>query len=68
LAIEEPEGVTTIEVRAAGITVTVVAPDTPAWFAVTLALPTLVPVTRPPGLTVAKPGGAEAQLAERVRS
>jgi hypothetical protein len=61
-------GVITIEVRIAPVTVTVVAPDTPACVAVMVALPTAVPVTMPLGATVAKPAGAEVQLAEPVRS
>jgi hypothetical protein len=40
-----------IEVSTAGVTVTVVAPDTPACVAVIVALPTAVAVTRP-GSTV----------------
>jgi hypothetical protein len=62
LAIEGPVGATTIEVRTAGVTVTEVVPDTPAWVAVMVALPTAVPVTRPLGSTVAMSPDDEVQL------
>ena len=68
LAMEGPGGVTAIEVRTAEVTVTVVAPDTPAWVAVIVAVPTPVPVTRPVGSTVARVASVEVQLADCVRS
>jgi hypothetical protein len=61
-------GVISIELRTAAVTVTVVAPDTPAWVAVMVVVPTPVPVTRPLGLTVARVRSAEVQLTECVRS
>jgi hypothetical protein len=65
---ERPVGVTTIEVRIAGVTVTVVEPCTPAWAAVTAVLPTPVPDTSPLVSTVARVMSAELQLADVVRS
>jgi len=66
-AIEGFGGVTTIEVRTAEVTVTVVAPDTPALVAVIVALPIPVPVTTA-GLTalvtVAIVSDDEVQLAK----
>ena len=67
-AIAELGGVIVIPVSTADVTVTVVAPDTPAWVAVIVALPTPVPVTSPMLLTVAMGSADEVQLAEAVRS
>ena len=61
-------GVITIEVRTTGVTVTAVAPDTPACVAVIVVVPTRVPVTKPLGLTVARALFAEVQPTESVRS
>ena len=64
-------GVTTIEVRTADVTVTVVAPDTPAKVALIVAFPAAVPVTRPwlgaVLLTPATDGAEEAQVTNAVR-
>ena len=68
LVIDEVAGVTTIEVRVASVTVTVVEPETLSCIAVTVAVPTALPVSKPPGSTVAMPAGAEVQLALSVRS
>ena len=66
-AIERFAGVTAIEVKTAGVAVTVVAPDTFPRVAVIVALPIPVPVTRP-GLpvfaTVAIVSDDEIQLAK----
>ena len=53
LAIDEVAGVTTIEVRVVAVTVTVAKPEMPSCFAVIVAVPTPVPVTKPLELTVA---------------
>ena len=71
LAIEGFGGRITMEVNTAGVTVTVTAPDTPAWVAVILAVPTPAPVTRPGFMvlaTVAMFTADELQLAEAVMS
>ena len=60
LAMDGFGGVTVIDVRTAAVTVTVVEPVTPACVAVTVPLPSLAPVTKPVGLTVAEP--VEVQL------
>lgn len=64
-------GMTTIEVSTAGVTVTVVVPDTPAKVALTVALPTPIPVTRPwlgaVLLTATTDGAEEDQVTNAVR-
>ena len=70
-AMEGFVGVTTIEVRTAEVTVTVVAPDTPAKVALIVALPTPLPVTSPwlgaVLLTAATDGAEETQVTNAVR-
>src|SRR5215472_13720565 len=71
LAIEGFGGVIVIEVSVAAVTVTVADPETPAWVAVMVSMPSLVPVTRPPLAplpTVAMPAGDELQPAVAVKS
>ena len=71
LGIEGFAGMTLIEVITAGVTVTVVAPDTPPRVAVIVALPAPVPITRPwlPAALLTVTGGAEeAQVTNAVRS
>ncbi len=62
-------GVTMIEVRTAGVTVTVVTPETPPWVAVTVALPNSRACYQAVGVNRCnRLAGAEVQLAEPVRS
>jgi hypothetical protein len=71
LASEGFTGVITIEARTAGVTVTVVDPETPALVAVMVAVPTLIVVTEPPMPalpTTATVGDDECQAAVFVRS
>ena len=72
MAIEVLGGVTVIEVRAAGVIVTVVDPDTPFKVAVIVALPTALPVTTPwlpvALLIPAVAGAEETQFTKAVRS
>ena len=66
------EGNTPIDVRTAGVTVTVVEPEVPPKVALVLVEPGLVPVTNPCDpcalLTVATPTTLETQIADAVRS
>jgi hypothetical protein len=68
---EEFPGVTAIETSTAVVTVSVVAPDTPDRVAVIVAIPFLLPITRPwlPAalLTVAS-GTEDAHVTDVVRS
>ena len=72
LAIGGFGGVIVIDVSVAGVTVTVVVPDTPARPAVIVAPPTPLPVTRPwlPAalLTAATVGSDEIHVTDAVRS
>jgi len=68
LAIEGFGGVTVIDVSTAGVTVTVVVPDTPARVAVMVVIPTPVPVTRAALLTAATVGSDEIHVTDAVRS
>lgn len=61
------DGLTVIEAKGAGLTVSTVPPETPAEAAEMVVVPAATPVARP-ALTVATEGALELQLAEAVRS
>src|SRR2546421_444773 len=61
-------GVTVTDTNAAGPTVKVVRPVTPAVLAVTWDVPCATPLARPPAVMVATVVVAETQVAEVVRS
>jgi hypothetical protein len=64
---EGAEGVTTMETRAAVVTVRVVDPLTVPELAATVVVPTPIPVARPPLEIVATPCDEELQFTALVR-
>ena len=68
LAILGLTGVTVIRLKVAGVTVSVVFPDTLPDVAVMTEVPVATPVARPPGFTIATPIAPDDQVTDAVMS